>query len=499
MNVRLNIPPPLVYAIGIASAKAISLLSLPLIARGLGPEEYGRLDLLILLMEFLGIFMGLGIVEAAQRYLANNDEREEGQIIGSALALFCLSLLSFHILFSVLGLMLCHRDVLPFAFHYVYLAIVTATFSAILTLPLMIYRYHNRAISYVSAGLSLASLQAVGAVMAVSFDMGLLGIIVSSCISSGLLALYLLAHILSAHQPVFSLHAIKPLCVYGLPIMVSGIAAFCYNGLERWWLSSSISTEALGYYSATWKIALILIMATQAFQLWWSPNRLVLVKRKALDTLSFYASLGLYWLLACAASVAISADALFSFFFGAEFHLNRMFLYSLLTVLILRISTDILNVGCFSGKTTKDQMYIQLSTAIVTVLLFCLWIPSMGIYGAVGALFTGSALRFILFLWKSQSLVYINYPLGTMGGVMLFIALFATLIIQSASSFGIDNVFAKLFVFWCGLGMGGLILILFSSSEKKQSCIFNSILLRLAEKLKEPLINVGEQVRVRQK
>lgn len=459
-----QLPAPLIYALGIAFSKGLSLVTLPILARGLGPELYGQLDLLVLLMEFVGIFIGFGVVEATQRYLANTEEILASEVLGTAVGTFLVILAILHVVISGIGWALCFWEVFNFPFLYVYLAIVAATFSALLTLPLMVFRYRNFAYSYVFAGLSLATLQAIGSVISVLMGFGILGILVSSVFSNGMVASYLSVKIVRKNPIKIDLDMAKPLLTYGFPVAVSGIAAFCYNGLERWWLSETISPEALGNYSATWKVALMVTLATQAFQLWWSPQRLILISQSQLEKVASYASYGVCWLISCTIFVALFSSEIYSFLFGKSFVLDDKLLFLLLAVVVLRVAADLINVGCFVGESTNVQMLIQISSAIITVVFLYLFVPLFGVYGAIVSLFVGACLRLVLFFSYSQKNIYINYPFGRLFGFMLLALLLGGGMFEAFTSETSAILMVKFVIFWLSVASCFFLLFIFPRS-----------------------------------
>ena len=56
------------YAIGIISSKLVALALQPFVTQWLGPEQFGRLDVLITFGSFLSLLLALGLTDAIYRF-----------------------------------------------------------------------------------------------------------------------------------------------------------------------------------------------------------------------------------------------------------------------------------------------------------------------------------------------------------------------------------------------------------------------------------------------
>ena len=408
------IPAPLMYALGIAATKLVSLLTLPIVARHLGPDGYGRLDIAILLIDLIGLIVGLGLVEAAQRYLAiecvGQKSSEFRQTVATTISfLSCVIFLGTAICLVLLPTIHSVLAV-PLRQYELYLAVSTGAATSFLMLPLMLLRLTQQAAYYVAVVLSLAVLQAVLTLIAVKLNYGVGGLLVAGAMAHLAAVVAIGCRLVNRYGWRWHSQLNAKLLRYGAPVALSGLAAFAYNGSERWILAGTISLEELGAYSASWKIALLATFATQPFQLWWSPRRLALISEQQYEQLVRYATLGIVWLISVCAGLSVFAPWLFQLLFGPAFTYSADIVTLLLMTVSCRVAADVLNAGCFAGESTLLQMFIQLSTAAVTLLCLFLMIPQFGAIGACSALLAGALYRLCAFYLCSQRLLRIDYP-----------------------------------------------------------------------------------------
>ena len=71
---------------------------------------------------------------------------------------------------------------------------------------------------------------------------------------------------------------------------------------------------------------------------------------------------------------------------------------------------ELLNLGCFTGKTTGTQLGINLIASLAGFAGMWLLIPDHGVWGLIGALLGAQALRVILFTFASQRYLPLPFP-----------------------------------------------------------------------------------------
>ena len=81
------------YTIGNVMSKGIGLITLPLVARSLGPEEFGIVGSMVALSAALSIFLGLSLERSTNRlYYESDDVNYRRELLGNiVISIFLIS------------------------------------------------------------------------------------------------------------------------------------------------------------------------------------------------------------------------------------------------------------------------------------------------------------------------------------------------------------------------------------------------------------------------
>lgn len=421
----------LIYAGSYVVMRGASFVVLPYVARVLGPEEFGRLDLLIVASQVAGLLATFGVVEAVLRFAGggkgggtgSSGPMDERTAMANGLALTMLSGLVFLIL--ALALMPFLVPMLPGDqdLGLMNLAMLSGVASAWTALPTMIFRMHDQAMRYAGFMIVQAFLQAGGNVLAVSLGFGVFGIMFTSAAVISLMAAYALITMAREAGLALDPKVARRLLIYGLPILASAVAAFMMNGLERWVLAARVDAETYGLYAAAAKLFVLCVIAFQPFMLWWSAQRFRLINAPNGETqLVRYAFIGILLLFALCTAVSLMNPLIVRFFFGADYPVPVWWVSALLAIVLLRTTSDLTSIGLFLGETSNEQMVIQYIAAAVTLAGIFTLIPLYGFPGLVAALIPGAAVRLVLVYTRAQRRRPLPYPLAAIGGLFVLYA-----------------------------------------------------------------------------
>jgi len=158
---------------------------------------------------------------------------------------------------------------------------------------------------------------------------------------------------------------------------------------------------------------LIPTLLIQPFTLWWLPKRFSVLKEqdgKAIN--AHFAIIGATLSVLICGVLGLLGPLLIQWLTPVEYHAAISILPWLLLCTLLKMLADLLNLGCFVEKTTKTQMNINLVACGFGGLLLVIFVPPLGIKGALVALIIANAIRMVLFYYFSQKKVYLPYKLG---------------------------------------------------------------------------------------
>ena len=262
-----------VYAIGLVSSKLIALGLQPFVTQWLGPEQFGRLDVLVTLGSLLTLVMSFGISDAIYRFA--HDQGGQGTIFSAALGLLLAIGGSMFILGQLAVPQL--QQLLPgsppeFALRCL---LVTLFLNTLCCVPLAILRIRNQAAHFVIAQVIFAVIQGLGIVL-LAPHYGVDGIM-----AAGLVAQIVQVIVLAKAFPLPKLSSSVLLLKYGRAITLSGVLSFIVIGAERWAIADSLGLAALAPYAIAMQWAIAASLLLEPFGLWWFPKRFGLLDSEA--------------------------------------------------------------------------------------------------------------------------------------------------------------------------------------------------------------------------
>jgi len=385
------------YALAIVAAKGVSFLMLPVVTGHLSPAEYGALELLISIADVAGLVLAMGLADALFRF-----GREAG--MGATLLGFSLALGV-----AMLGLgqvtVLAAAPALPPVLDPLHLHILAATLAltAAIQVPLAWLRFRGRPGAFAAVSVAKAAGQAGLVVLFLSQGYGVTGILLGGLIADGLSAALLVGLQIRDVGLAVDPARIRRVLPYGLPLVVSGLFGFVLGSFDRWILAATVTPEALALYGLAAKFGLIAALAMQPFEMWWYPRRLGLLdSEEGRRSSARYVALGLTWATLCASGVALASPPVIAWLTPAAYHGAAAWVPWLAAIAFLHAATNLLNVGCYAGRSTHLPMAINGAAAGVALTGYLLLIPSFGVEGTIAATLLAQGVRLCAFFAFSQ-------------------------------------------------------------------------------------------------
>jgi O-antigen/teichoic acid export membrane protein len=415
-----HFPAPLVYAGAMAWTKGLALLSVPLLTGLLTPAEYGRLELLVSAGELGGLVAGAGLVDTLYRFAGGRDARSEaGRVMGMALIVAVVGLVV--VLMGAPAL----AAAMPLAVTPTEIMLLGAAvvLESAIGVPLGWLRMHDRAWAFAL----LTGLRATAQVgLMAALVLGGFG--VSGVLAAGAVAGFAFAALLVTRQAQetgigFDRRACLRLLGYGVPLVGGGLAAFVLGTADRWFLGGTVEDAALGCYGLAARIAMLVALLAQPFELWWYPRRLaVLAGRDGLALSSAVVMAGLALLMLAGGAVALGGPGLVRLLAPESYAPARALVPWLALAIVLQLASSMANAGCYARRTGNLALGVNMLAAAVALALYALLIPGFGVEGAIMATVGAQAVRFMVFAAVSQRtapLVWAGWRLGGIGLVVI--------------------------------------------------------------------------------
>lgn len=434
----------LYYAAGLVMTRSVSLLMLPFVTHKLAPQSYGQLEVLTALAHIGTIVLGFGLVDALYRFgglsaSASDRKRVCANVFGLAA---CVGLL-FGAVAQLLAPVL--TSALPGAVDVldVRLILVALTLEGAIAIPLSWLRMQEKAKQFFILSSSKALIQALMVFVFLEFGYGVTGMVAASAISATLLALVLAVLQFRDCGIRLEKDSVKTLTRYGLPIMVSGIAAFVLSGFDRWVVAGSVGVADLAAYAVAIKFATVAALLAQPYGLWWFARRFQVLRapdgeRDCARLAAMGACLG--FIAACL--VGLLSPMVITYLTPPAYHAACEYVVWLVLIFAIRNCTDLFNIGCYAKNSSHVQMFIELTIATTGLIGFTVLVPQYGIPGAIFTLIGANLLRFVLFFYFSQRALALPYPLKRL--LLLALICFLALFLGQLPSTSIERVAAAL-------------------------------------------------------
>lgn len=424
-----------VYLIGQILSRAVGFFMIPLYTRFISPTNYGVMEMIEILTGSIAMIVSINISDSLPRfYYAEKDEETRNKIISTSilgLGLIGLPIVLFFLLTSKYLAFLI-ADEAKYTF-YLQISIVTCWFGILCEIGYTYLRMKYMAKTFVLITMAnLALALSLNIYFIIFLNLDILGVFYSTLITQGLTALILTIWILKGVPLQLSIHFLKKLIAFGLPLVPSRIGlslGFVSNRFFLRWFGASDPVSALalvGLFSLGHKFgAIVNRFITIPFNSFWGPRRMELLlsvsdsseSRETVAGICTYSTMiSLYFALILSSGIEniieIMADPSYK-----NSHIIVPFVA--LSYVALGLETHF-SAGILQLRKTTSATFISLLSLAIILLWNYIFIPIYGIYGAVTSNLAGFAVRCILTYLVSQRLYHIPFEIRRI--MVLFLA-----------------------------------------------------------------------------
>lgn len=266
-----------VYGLSVLMLKGFSLITIPLYARYLDPAEYGKLDIAVSIIEFVGLCASLGLADTLYRFASTGeaDYRRQAQaevfgsgLIGAAIITLLIQLIAptIYDFFSM-----------TVGIGPLRAGLFAATVTGLVEMPLAWMRLHDRAFFYLTfvAGRTLTQIALTWAMLANGFGVAaiLYATFAINIASGGVFAMIGFKD----GGIRFSRAGLSNMAHYGLPLVGGGLAMYALGTFDRLFLAHAVTPQSIGHYAIAAKLALATALFIQPLALWWYPKRIAVL------------------------------------------------------------------------------------------------------------------------------------------------------------------------------------------------------------------------------
>lgn len=402
-----------IYAVPVIFSRGMAFFLLPIYTRLLKPEEFGFVDIFIILGSLVNILITLEVSQGVARFFSSEqDEKKRIDYVSSALTFTVLSYILF-LVFSLtfssgLSSFVLGRSDMDRVFQ---IGILYICFHGIFYFVQSQLRWELRSKHHAFVSLFFSITTASSCIAFAYFlQLGLIGFLSGMLLgaaSSSFLGLWLIRH---SFVIGVNFKFLREILVFSSPLVFSSMAVWVSLFVDRIMISQFMSIGDLGVYGIGFRLAALATLLTAIFQSALTP--LVFAKFNEPETPKRISDIFRLFI------VLASFIFLFLTFFASDlvklFASPAYFGASSLAVFLVPAAffsgMYIFVPGLNIAKKTHIVALINILAAVVNIFLNFFFIPLFGLEGAAAATMTSSVLAFVLYVIGGNRFYTIPIP-----------------------------------------------------------------------------------------
>jgi len=407
-----------IYALPMFLARAIGLILLPIYTRQLGPMDFGFVEFVAAASAILLLVLPLEINQAVARFLPESDDQSrQKNIISSALGFTIFAFSVFSGLVYLFRFQLLEIVNLPSQYaQYAALICVHFLVLAVVNLLQVQFRFASQAKSSVAINMAVVFTN-LGLVLYFS-AMGRLGIeqYFLSQIVAGLtgvsIGLLLLTKKYGALYGAIDFPILRELFKFSLPIVLSSIGVVLSSTVDRLMVGGYVGSTELGYYGVAARFAAIVGLGFYVISTAMTP--IVYREHEKPETKKLIAlifNITIVALLSLLVLISVFANPIVVLIAGDKFEQASSLIFYLILSTVLS-NLYIFFLGMDISKNTKLISKINLTSGSSGAIGSIIFVPLIGIWGAILSTLIANTARLSGYVYFSQSFYKIPVKWG---------------------------------------------------------------------------------------
>ncbi len=417
---------------------ASSIFLLPIYTRWLTPSDYGTVELMTMLIDFVGLLVCNRIGESIYRYYKLAKSEQERKLVMSTSFTIGASLnfVGFLLLLAFsdyLSPLVSEKNDFLIIFIVFSFTLVLEAFNAI---PLIFLKLQENARLHMYISIFKLVVQiSLNILFVVVYEMHVTGVVLVTFISSAVIGAILTIILVRNNGISFSKDIAKKIARFSAPMVIVSLSSFAVVFGDRFFLKAYSSLSDVGIYSLSYRLAFAFTgLFWGPFYQYWQVKRYDVYKEKNAaiifkDTFRRVNTYVLFFLLGYCLMLP-----LFVHIMTAEAFYDAAIYAPILTAsLVLHMWSEFFSFSLFLKKRTGLLAKIEIFNAIFALGCYWLLIPIWGIKGAVLATILSYSFRLFLMYKLGQKLYRMNVEIGSsIAGLVICFAI--VLIFQTTSA-----------------------------------------------------------------
>ncbi len=419
-----------IYFAGNLLRRAVGFFMLPIYTRYLTTSDYGVIEMLGTVLDFVAIIVGLRVGEALFRFYSEyEDLQEKNEVISTGL--FLVAALN---IFGILAVFLFSKPLSLLLFdssNYARLLVLfsfTLLGAALIEIPMAYLRALQRPWFFVFfSTLHLLIQFSLNIYFVVVKGMRVEGVVYGAVLSTSLMSIILLTYTIRQTGLSFSLAKARQLFSFSWPLIITSFIAFYIVFGDRYFLKFYWGLSEVGIYGLGNKFGLLISFVVNPFFNIWQSERYSIVKHDNAES-QFHNIILVFSiiLILMVVFLSITIEDILRVMAAQSFWEAHKVVPLLLSAYAFDALYNITNLGILIQKRTYLFIYGNLIAAAVITVGYIVLIPSMGAMGAAWATLCAYFVRFLWITYQSQKLYNLKIPwkeilIASMVGIFIYI------------------------------------------------------------------------------
>lgn len=452
-----------IYGGAAAFSKAFALITFPVLARYFSVEDYGLIDYFNVLTALASTFFVIGQDSAVARYFYEYEDTEQRrQVISQSI-------------FFQLGMLIILIPLLWVFVDFIAIRIIDSANSVILLklillrIPFMVminfsqnllkWTFKRTHFLIISIGSVIVN---VGLILIAIFyiKIDVTGVFIVSLISSAIFGLLGIWFIRKWLIIPLKFYYLKRLLKYGIPLGFIGVMASFVPAVERNFVTKILGNYDLGLYAAGTKIALLVMLVVQAFQMSWGPFSLAIYKQSD-AAITYNWILKIFTIVMCVFVLLLTsiANPVIVLLASDDYSGASIVVFPIAMGLVIKAISWITEVGISLSKKSYLNFYGQFAYLLVTILAIYLLAPVLGLLGVAFGVMIGHTVNAVIASSLAQRAYVLPWAYKSTFSVILLtilLGVFGIIIFDDFTSF---SLFYYIFSIIIILSLGWMLLL----------------------------------------
>lgn len=378
---------------------ALSLVSTPLITRLFSPDEIGKINIFITIVNLILNFTYLGIDQAFTRFFYEPLKKNSKEsLLGICLLVTCLIATVIALFIFIFGKILS-TTVLGYVTYIVPVSLCVCVFSNVIMRYVNHYaRMQNNIVLFNVQAIAITVISNVSYITAIIYRANAeTAIIVRTLFTgvAGVVFFYQITKIVEFRDMYIDKSIIKTIIGYALPICPAAILSVANNSIGQLLMKHYVSYEIVGIYSNAVTIASIITLIQSGINHYWEPLVYENYKTKQPHIIKIHHMIS-FIMIAFALCIIFCQDLIYALLVGKSFWGSKQIFPLVIISPVCYTIAETLGVGIKLSKKTLLNIPIYLINLIVNVSLCVVLLPKIGVVGAALSSATSSIVMLVV-------------------------------------------------------------------------------------------------------